>query len=244
MKALILAAGYGIRLYPLTKQYPKPLLEAGKKPIINYIIDKIELLTEIDEIVVVTNSKFAALFEKWAAGLKTSKIISIVDDLTTTVENRRGAIGDIKFSVDEKHIEDDLLVIGADNLFDDDLKGFLSFAGKNKLYHLIGAYDIADIRQADKYGVISVDKENKIIDFEEKPKFPKSTLVAMCLYFFPKDKLKFIDEYLKSKANKFDATGFYIDWLRKRDSVYAFKFGGRWYDIGDHGVYNKIKEGF
>lgn len=244
MKALILAAGYAVRLYPLTKAYPKPLLEVNKKPIIDYIIDKLEQLDEINEIIVVTNSKFVSVFKQWAKGVKSTKRISLVDDLTFCPEDRRGAIGDMAFSINKKRIKDDLIVIGGDNLFDVNLGVFLSSALRNKAYATIGVYDIKDRLQASKYGVIKINKTNRIIDFKEKPQKPESTFVAMCLYYFPKAKLKLIKQYLDDKKHKSDAMGFYIDWLRKKDLVYGFVFDGKWYDIGDKSFYSKAMESF
>ncbi len=244
MKALILAAGYAVRLYPLTQSYPKPLLKVNKKPIIDYIIDKLERLEEINEIIVVTNSKFISVFAQWAKGLKIIKPVSLVDDLTLSPEDKLGAIGDMAFSIKNKRIKEDLLVIGGDNLFDIDLDDFLSFAKDKKLYTSIGVYDIKDRAQASKYGVIKINKTNKIINFKEKPKNPQSTLVAMCLYYFPKAKLKLIEQYLDNKKHKSDAMGFYIDWLRKTDLVYGFVFDGKWYDIGDKSFYSKARESF
>lgn len=241
MKALILAAGYATRLYPLTKEYPKPLLEVGNRPIINYIIDKLEPLDEIDEILVVTNSKFMPKFNKWRSNLRSKKPISLVDDLTKSNSDRRGAIGDITFVINKKRLKDDLLVIGGDNLFSGDLKEFFSFV-KGNTSPVIGAYNIKDKGAAKKYGVIKLDKKNKLVDFKEKPKNPKSTLIAMCLYYFPRGKLKLIKEYLCSSKETCDATGFYIDWLRKRVPVYGFVFDGFWYDIGDHKFYREAKQ--
>jgi glucose-1-phosphate thymidylyltransferase len=243
MKALILAAGYATRLYPITKEYPKPLLKVGNRPIINYIIDKLEVLDEIDEIIVVTNSKFILQFKRWRKGLRSQKHISLVDDLTKDLRDRRGAVGDMDFVINKKRLKDNLLVIGGDNLFDSDLEEFLSFAKVN-LYPVIGAYDIKDIRQAGKYGVIKLGKKNRLIDFKEKPKHPKSTLIAMCLYYFPKDRLHLVKEYLNSKTDKHDATGFYIDWLRRKVPVYGFVFDGRWYDIGDQWFFKEAKRKF
>lgn len=244
MKALILAAGYAVRLYPLTKKYPKPLLKVNKKPIIDYIVGKLEDIEEIDEIIVVTNSKFTSLFKKWIKKSGFKKRISLVDDLTKSPEDRRGAIGDIDFAVNKKRIKDDLLVIGGDNLFDESLDEFLSFAKTGDARNLVGVFDIKAKRRATKYGVVRLSRTNKIVEFKEKPKDPKSTLVAMCLYYFPKDKLRLIKQYLKSKAGKFDATGFYIEWLRKVDAVYGFIFSGKWFDIGDKKFYNQAKTTF
>ncbi|MFH0913282.1 MAG: nucleotidyltransferase family protein [Candidatus Omnitrophota bacterium] len=243
MKALILAAGYATRLYPLTREYPKPLLKVGQRPIIDYIIDKLQGLEEIDEIIVVTNSKFMPQFKKWRLSLKIKKRISLIDDLTSSHKDKRGAIGDMHFVINKKRLKDDLLVIGGDNLFDGGLEGFLSFV-KNNPHPVIGAYNIRDMRQARRYGVIKLDRKNRIIDFKEKPKNPKSTLIAMCVYYFPKKRIGLIEEYLKSRVNKHDATGFYIDWLRKKAPVYGFVFDGCWYDIGDHKFYDQAKKNF
>lgn len=245
MKALILAAGYAVRLYPLTKQYPKPLLKVGKKnlPIINYIIAKLEAIQEIDEIIVVTNSKFISVFRKWSKTVKCSKSISLVDDLTSTPEDKKGAIGDIAFAIEKKKINSDLLVIGGDNLFDCCLEEFLIFSKSKHKHPIIGIYDMKDYLHAHKYGVVSLNHNSRITDFKEKPKNPKSSLVAMCLYYFPKIKLKLVKDYLKIRK-KSDATGFYIDWLRKKEPVYGFIFNGRWFDIGDHNFYNKAKAAF
>ena len=244
MKALILAAGYATRLYPITKEYPKPLLAVNNKAIIDYILDKLQKINEIDEILVVTNSKFISQFRKWRKSLQIQKPLRLIDDLTKDNASRLGAIGDMDFVINKKSIKDDLLVIGGDNLFDGELNDFISFA-KSKLSHpVIGAYDIGNKLNARKYGVIKLDKENRVIDFKEKPRNPNSTLVAMCVYYFPKTRLKLIKEYLSDEGKKYDATGLYIDWLRKQLAVYGFVFEGRWYDIGDHKFYDEAKKRF
>ncbi len=244
MKALILAAGYATRLYPLTKDYPKPLLSVRDKPIITYIVDKLRTLEEVNEIIIITNSKFISQFRIWRKELKIKKPLKLIDDLTSGLDDRRGAIGDMFFAINKENIKEDLLVIGGDNLFDGNLKKFLSFTKAKPGSPVIGAYNIRMRLKAKKYGVVKLDKTNRIIDFQEKPKSPKSTLAAMCLYYFPKEKLKLIEEYDCSKAKKCDAAGFYIDWLRKKVPVYGFIFDGRWYDIGSHKYYNEAKETF
>lgn len=244
MKALILAAGYATRLYPLTKEYPKPLLTVARRPLIDYILDKLNGVPEIDEIIVVTNSKFFRKFKKWSKTAVSSKRLSIIDDLTKSQNDRRGAIGDIYFAVTKKRLKDNLVVVGGDNLFDSNLGEFLSFAKSKHPHPVIGAYDIKIKSRAAKYGVISLDAKKIIIDFKEKPLRPSSSLVAMCLYYFPRTKLGLVKEYLRSKSNKNDATGFYIDWLRRRDKVYAFIFGGRWYDIGQYKFYQEANKQF
>ncbi|MDD5045259.1 MAG: nucleotidyltransferase family protein [Candidatus Omnitrophica bacterium] len=244
MKALILAAGYAIRLYPLTKQRAKSLLLVRRKPIINYIVSKLEAAGEIDEIFVITNSKFISQFRQWKKGLDCSKRLRLIDDQTKAHEDRLGAIGDILFAVKKGKINDDLLVIGGDNLFDSDIKEFLEFGRAKKGHTVIGIFDLKNRQEAKRYGVIRLDKNSRIADFKEKPRHPRSALVAMCLYLFPKNKLRRIREYLGDRNKNRDATGYYIDWLRKKESVYGFVFSGRWYDIGDHSFYKKAKERF
>lgn len=244
MKALILAAGYATRLYPLTKEYPKPLLEVQGRPIIDYIVEKLRAVKELKEIIVVTNNKFIRRFKKWAAAKKTGLGISLVDDLTSTLEDRRGAIGDMDFAIAKKRIKDDLLVIGGDNLFDGDLNSFLSFVKDKRNSPAIGAYDIKSKPKARNYGVVRTDERARIVDFHEKPKSPKSTLVAMCLYYFPKSKLGLVKEYVHNKKTNNDTTGAYINWLKARTAVYAYTFSGRWYDIGDYKFLDEAKRKF
>ncbi len=251
MKALILAAGYGTRLYPLTKEYPKPLLKIGKRPLINYILDKIEGLDDVSEITVVTNSKFISQFKKWEKSLKTKKRLRIIDDLTKDHSDKKGAIGDIDFVIDKAKVKEDLLVIGGDNLFADSLEEFIFFAKAHKTSPVIGVYRLKNISQARQYGVVKLNTKNRIIDFKEKPKLPKSTLAAMCLYYFPKETLSLFKEYMQlenrsliayKRVDRSDATGFYIDWLRKKLAVYGFIFSGQWYDIGNYKFYKEAKE--
>ena len=241
---MILAAGYATRLYPLTKEYPKPLLSVAGRPIIDYIIDKLARISDIDEIVVVTNSKFISKFRKWSRSVACGKRLSLVDDLTKSHSDRRGAIGDLHFAVGKKRLKSDLLVIGGDNLFDGGLEDFLSFARGSHPSPVIGAYDIRSRSKATRYGVIRISASGRVVAFQEKPRKPKSSLVAMCLYYFPKAKLGLVKEYFDSKRGKNDATGFYIDWLRRREEVYAFVFRGRWYDIGQHKFYQEANRQF
>lgn len=244
MKALILAAGYATRLYPLTKEYPKPLLKVANKPLIDYIIDKITKISACDQIIVITNSKFFAKFKSWKSRVKVSKPVTIVDDLTKCIEDRRGAIGDMYFAIKKLSLNDDLLVIGGDNLFDGSISEMISFAKCKGMHAVIGVYDLKNKKEAGKYGVVKLNAENRIVDFKEKPKKAVSSKVAMCLYYFPKEKLRLVKEYFKNKSHKHDAAGFYIDWLRRRDKTYGYVFDGRWFDIGDFKFYNRAKKSF
>jgi glucose-1-phosphate thymidylyltransferase len=244
MKALILAAGYAKRLYPLTRQYPKPLLEIGGRPLIDYIVEKLEKIGEVEEILVITNSKFIAKFRQWKKRLNSPKPIVLIDDLTKTLAGRRGAIGDMHFAIFGQGLKSDLLVIGGDNLFDDSLEGFLSFAKDKKDYPVIGVFNFRQKKQARSYGVVELNARRRIIGFQEKPPRPRSALVAMCLYYFPKKRLSLIQQYLSAQRRQHDATGFYISWLKGKVPVYAYAFGGRWYDIGNPDFYKKANRSF
>ena len=169
MKALILAAGYGTRLYPITKFFPKPLLLVKGRAIIDYILDKLNELDELDKILVVTNEKFIGKLKQWKKQASTHKQIRLVNDLTRRYETRLGALGDINFVVKKIRLKEDLIVIGGDNLFSEGLKGFLSFIKKHKANVVVGVYDIKSRSKSNQYGVVSIDKGGRIVDFEEKP---------------------------------------------------------------------------
>jgi len=240
---LILAAGYATRLYPLTREYPKSLLEVKGRPILDYIIDKLEAVDEVSEIIIVTNSKFIANFRQWKKKVRAAKKLTLVDDLTKTNRDRLGAIGDIDFAVDKNRIKEDLLVVGGDNLFSGSLAKFLEFAAQKKPAATIGVYKLKELKDASRYGVVKLGSDNRVIHFEEKPKHPKSKLVAMCLYYIPSGHLSLINGYVKIRK-KADATGNYIDWLKDRVETYGFIFRGFWYDIGDLKYLTAAKNNF
>lgn len=244
MKALVLAAGYGTRLYAITKDTPKPLLEVAGKTLINHLLESIRGFKDIDEVFVVTNAKFFETFQKWAAANKGFSFrLTVVNDGTTSPENRLGSVGDIEFAIRTERIKDDLLILGGDNLFDYSLVGYMAFAKKNKPQATIGLYDIGNLAEANKFGVVAMDARGKVTSFEEKPEKPKSSLIAMCCYFLPKETLGSVTEYLK-ETQKADKAGDYIRWLAEKKTVYGFKFDGRWYDIGSVESYKEAQEKF
>jgi glucose-1-phosphate thymidylyltransferase len=170
--------------------------------------------------------------------------VRVVDDRTRSESDRRGAIGDIDFVIRTRRVRTDLLIVGGDNLFDGTLKGFVERAAHHLKSPLIGVYDIKSRRKAAQYGVVKCDARGRVLDFSEKPTCPASSLVAMCLYYFPKGKLGMIARYLSDEGNARDATGFYIDWLRRSVDVYAYVFGGRWFDIGHMDFLRKAQKSF
>ncbi|MDP8262283.1 MAG: nucleotidyltransferase family protein [Candidatus Ancaeobacter aquaticus] len=236
MKAVILAAGFATRLKPLTDNTAKPLLPIAEKKMIEYITDRMQDIAAIDAIYVITNEKFHNDFVEWKSEYSSQKDIRIINDGTTDDSNKKGAVGDINFLLQEEKLDDDLLIIGGDNLFDLDLGDFLSFACPRGI--TISVYDVGSIEAARKFGIVTINNENIIDNFEEKPYNPGSTLAAMCLYFIPKDKLQSIFTYIK-EGNSPDQPGKYIAWLTKSESVYAYTYSGIWFDIGSFESYQE-----
>ena len=238
MKVIILAAGYAVRLQPLTLNTPKPLLTIGGKAMIDRILDKIAPIKGWDRAYVVTNAKFAGNFNDWRAASRYKDKIEVINDGSTTNDNRLGAINDMELVIKDKAIDDDILVVAGDNLFDFDLGSFIEFARARQDGVSIALYDVGSVQLCRNYGIVALDSSAKVIDFEEKPQAPKSTLASTGIYYFPKNKLAFIEKYVTMR-NKLDAPGYYIGWLSVTDKVYGFKFLEDWYDIGNIESYKK-----
>lgn len=238
MKIIILAAGYAVRLQPLTTNTPKSLLTIGGKTILDRIFGKIATVKGWDRVYIVTNAKFFANFEAWRKLSPYKDKVMVINDGTTSNENRLGAIKDMQVVIKGQGIDDDLLVVAGDNLFEFDLGAFLGFARNRPDGVSVALYDVGSPELAVNYGIVTLDKCNKVIDFEEKPPKPKSTLSSTGLYYFPKNKVSFIEKYV-TMQNKLDAPGYYIGWLSKIDMVYGFTFLEDWYDIGNIESYKK-----
>lgn len=229
MEALVLAAGYATRLKPLTENTPKPLLKVAGKPIIEHIITKLEGLKEIEKIYITTNDKFEKHFQKWLHSFDAKKPIEIINDGTKSNEDRLGALGDIHYAINKKNIKNDIIVIAGDNLFELPLNEVVSIF-KKRNHNTIVLHDVKDFDLAKHYGVVEVEN-NIVVDFEEKPVSPKSTLVSTGIYLFPKKTINLIEKYI-AQGNNSDKTGNFIEWLHKREQVYAYVTQKKWYDIG------------
>lgn len=240
MKAILLVAGYATRLYPLTKNMPKALLKIGEKEILTHIYEEVETLENVDEIYVITNHKFYEHFCKWANNLNSSKKITVIDDGTTNEDNRRGAIGDIKYTIDKQNIKDDIIVIAGDNFFTYKLKDLYSYYNKVQ-DNCVCVKEIDDIEQLKAFAVACVDDNNKLIDLEEKPNNPKSNIAVFATYIYTKSTIPMFEQYL-NEGNKPDAPGYFVEWLYKRKNVYAYKFKGECYDIGTLKSYETVNE--
>ncbi len=240
MDVLILAAGYAVRLRPLTLNTPKPLLDIGGRKLLDRILDKlIPLKNEIKSIYIITNEKFFEKFEEWFKGCGVPIEIMLINDGSCSNETRLGAIKDLEMAVAAGNIEGDLLVIAGDNLFDFDLKDFLSFVWAMPDKVIVALHDIGDLAAAARFGVAKINDKFRIVDFEEKPAKPKSTLISTGIYYFPKETVRLISDYIKSGRKGQDAPGHYIKWLSSKGEVYGFVFDEDWYDIGDIASYEE-----
>lgn len=229
MDAVILAAGYATRLYPLTENTPKPLLNVAGKAVIGHITRKLEEIRQIKKIYIVTNDKFEQHFKKWLGNFDAEKPIEIISDGTKSNEDRLGALGDINFAISSKSIEDGIMVVAGDNLFEESLADVFNFF-KKRNSNVIVLHDVKDFELAKHYGIVEV-KDGVVINFEEKPASPKSTLASTGIYIFPKKTISLIKKYIM-QGNNPDKTGNFIEWLHKRDSVYSYVTDKKWYDIG------------
>jgi glucose-1-phosphate thymidylyltransferase len=238
MKAIILLAGYATRMYPLTQNQPKALLPLKGKPVIDYIIDQINKLP-VDTIYAVTNSKFYPHFVAWAKTAPTTIPIEVLDDGTTSNENRRGAIGDILFTIEEKNIDDDLFIVAGDNYFTYDL------TEQYDVFQRTGCDTIAgkaldDPEQLKAFAVAKLDANGKVLDLVEKPAVPESNMAIYATYFYRKDTVPLFKQYL-AQGNNPDAPGRFPQWLHKIRDVYSYTMNGDCYDIGTIEMYERMK---
>ena len=232
MKIIILAAGYATRLYPLTLNQPKPLLDVAGKPMLEHVLDNLATIPDIDVAYVVTNAKFADHFQRWADSYKTPRHFSfeIVNDGTTDETNRLGAIGDMNLVLTKHAIDDDIIVVGGDNLFSEDLREFGKFCAQRDA-PVLAVYDVGDLEAIKKYNSIEIDDEGRILFFEEKPAEPRSTLTGIALYYYPRSSLSLIRQYL-AEGNNPDQPGRLVQWMYQRIPFHTWKVPGIWFDVG------------
>lgn len=242
MKCIILAAGYATRLYPLTIDTPKPLLEVAGKTILAHILEKVEKVNSIDEVLIVTNDRFYPHFKDWVKQYPYTKPIQVLNDMTDTNDNRLGAIKDIQYVLDHSEIDSDLMVLAGDNLFDFELVDFVDYFEKNSR-DCITTHEIHDIERIKRTGVIEIDGTGKVISFEEKPQQPKSNLAVPPFYIYQQETLPLIAKYIQ-EGNNPDAPGNFIPWLIRHKDVHAYQFDGQRYDIGTVESYKKVQDIF
>ena len=268
MICIILAAGYATRLYPLTENFPKPLLEVAGKPILDWLIDDMNKTGLIDEYIVVSNHKFAPIFNEWSK-VKSQKIpeqssptrslskvkgqnqpssfvlrpssldIVVLDDGTSSNATRLGAVKDIDFAIDKLKLDDDLLVMAGDNLLDFSLEGFIRYA-KEKNATCVMRYYEADEARLHKTGVAEIDTDGRILSMEEKPANPKSHWCIPAFYYYTREDARLIKKGIASGCG-IDAPGSFIAWLSTQTPVYTYEMPGKRYDIGTLESYEQVK---
>jgi glucose-1-phosphate thymidylyltransferase len=245
MNVLILAAGYATRLYPLTLKKAKPLLLVGGKPIVEWVVDDLLDVPDLETIYIVTNNKFAPDFQAWTERYKDRhpKLkFKIVNDGSASDDDKLGAIGDINFVVTRENLnKSDLLIVAGDNLFSESLAGFVACAKKTEA--TVAVYDVGDTEAIKKYGNITIDADGIITHFEEKPEKPRSTLAAIAVYYYSPEVLSLVTTYLAAGNNP-DQPGRFVQWLHTRKPVKAFEIKGKWLDIGSKETLKEADEIF
>ena len=230
MKAVVLAGGYAKRMWPLTRNRPKHLLPIAGRPMLDYLMSSLEEASEIDEIYISTNMRFQDQFRRYIDGLCTSKVISLFIEDSKCEEEKLGSVGALGYLIRSEGINDDLLVIGGDNIFSFKISDFISYF-REKEANTIALYDVGDMDKARLYGVVQIDDKGRIIDFQEKPSNPHSTLISTACYAYTRSGVYGILRYL-DEGNDPDKMGCFIEWLYKREVVFGYVFTGVWFDIG------------
>lgn len=239
MKCLILAAGYATRLYPLTENFPKPLLKVQDKTILDWLLDDIHGAGTVTQYAVITNHKFAKHFEAWASAHPLP--ITVLDDGTETNETRLGAVRDIQFAIDALGLDnDDLLVIAGDNLLNFSLHGFIRYAEEKKTTCIMRYWE-PDRNKLLKTGVAEVDDTDRITGMEEKPANPKSNWCTPPFYIYKAADVPLVKKGIESNCGV-DAPGSFIAWLCTQTVVHAYEMPGRRFDIGNLESYNLVQK--
>ena len=241
MKCLFLAAGYATRLYPLTENFPKPLLEVAGKPILDWLIDDMTQSGLVDEFIVISNHKFAHIFEDWAAK-HTQLSINVIDDGTNSNETRLGAVKDIQFAIEQLQLDDNLLVMAGDNLLDFSLADFIRYAIGKQATCIMRYYEANEVR-LHKSGVAEVAADDRVLSFVEKPAEPRSHWCVPAFYYYIREDSHKIQQAIDNGCGT-DAPGSFISWLCGHTNVYAWEMPGQRYDIGNLESYEQVKRIF
>ena len=230
MNALILAAGYATRLYPLTKDFPKPLLEVGGRTILDRLLDQLAAIPALGRIVLVTNRRFRPHFERWRLGRPDPRGVELLDDGTASNEDRLGALGDLRFALEQAHIEDDLLVTAADNILRFPLSAFAAaFRARRAVQVCVHVVD--DLERRRRTGIAVLGADDRVLEFAEKPREPKSHWGVPPIYLFPSSALARLRAYLEAGGSP-EAPGHFIEWLHRVEPVFAHRINGSILDIG------------
>ena len=242
MKNIVIAAGYATRLGELTKNFPKPLLKIGDNTILGRMLDDIDMIPEIDEHIIITNHKFAHIFEQWKLGTAYQKPITIIDDGTETNDTRLGAVCDLLFAIEKLGIDDDMLVVAADNLLFFSFKEFVDFANE-KGTSCIMCHEQPSIEKLQRTGVVVLDENNRVMNMEEKPEHPKSHWAVPPFYIYKKHDLELIRHSVENGCGK-DAPGNLAHYMVDRTTIHAWPMSAGRFDIGSLDTYYEACEKF
>ncbi|MBQ8709739.1 MAG: NTP transferase domain-containing protein [Bacteroidaceae bacterium] len=242
MKNLVIAAGYATRLGELTKNFPKPLLRIGENTILGRMLDDIDGIDEIDEHIVITNHKFAPIFEEWKKKMRYVKPITIVDDGTETNETRLGAVCDLLYAMQKLQIDDDMLVVAADNLLFFSFQEFVDFA-KEKGTSCIMCHNQPELTKLQRTGVVELDAEMKVLGMEEKPQVPKSHWAVPPFYIYKKKDLELVRHSVENGCGK-DAPGNLAHYMVEHTAMHAWKMSAGRFDIGSLDTYEEAVRRF
>ena len=236
MKTIVLAAGYATRLYPLTENFPKPLLKIGNNTILGRLLDDIDTIPEVTEHIIVTNGKFASIFEEWAKKRSRTRVLS---DQTFTNETRLGAVRDLILAIDTCRLDEDLLVVAADNILDFSFRGFVE-AFKEKGTSMIMCHHEPEIYKLQRTGVIEVDSDFRVLQMQEKPEVPVSHWAVPPFYIYRREDLPLIKGAITDGCG-FDAPGNLAHYLVDRTTIHAWPMPGGRFDIGSLDTYEEAK---
>lgn len=233
MEAIVLAAGYATRLYPKTLDKPKALLEVAGRPMITWVLDNLASISGLCSIYVISNDRFFKQLQHWAASCRKAYpklTLRLLNDGSTCNQNRRGAIGDLAWAIQQTGLDDDLVVVAADNLFSEPLQEFGQFCRRVQA-PVLAVYDVGELSLVKNYNALELAPDGRIIFFEEKPTEPRSTLTGIALYYYPRRTLSYIKQYVKEDGNP-DQPGRLVQWLYPRMPFFTWRLPGLWYDIG------------
>lgn len=242
MKNIVIAAGYATRLYPLTENFPKPLLKVGDRSILERMLDDIDPLPEIDSHIIVTNHKFAPIFEEWLKNMSYTKPVTIIDDGTESNETRLGAVRDLLLAIEQCNVDDDIMVLAADNILEFSLSGFIEFF-RDKGTSVIMCHNEPELRRLQRTGVIAVDDNMKVLEMQEKPEKPVSNWAVPPFYIYSRKDMPLIRECL-SHGCGYDAPGNLAHYLAEVSILHAWPMPAGRFDIGSLDSYKEAQERF
>ena len=240
MKNIVIAAGYATRLGELTKNFPKPLLKIGENTILGRMLDDIDRIPEIDEHIIITNHRFAPIFDEWVAGLHYTNPITVMDDGTETNETRLGAVCDLLFAMEKLDIDEDMLVVAADNILEFSFKEFVDFAYQ-KGTSCIMCHEQPSIEKLQRTGVVVLDENQKVLEMAEKPQVPKTHWAVPPFYIYLKKDLPLVRHSVENGCGK-DAPGNLAHYMVERTTMHAWKMSAGRFDIGSLDTYYEAVE--